>query len=106
MVFGGVFGEETFAGGGDEGVADVGEGNGGTAAFGGVEDEADAEFVRGAFEAEGYHGCVFVVEGGLVCGRWGGGGREEGPGGGSYRGCRGPWTVILAVCVRGFVGCV
>ena len=34
MVFGGVFGEETFAGGGDEGVADVGEGDGGTA-FGG-----------------------------------------------------------------------
>ena len=33
----GVFGEETFPGGGDEGVADVGEGDGGTT-FGGVED--------------------------------------------------------------------
>ena len=38
VVFGGVFGEEAFAGGGDEGVADVGEGDGGTVAFGGVED--------------------------------------------------------------------
>lgn len=37
MVFGGVFGEEAFAGGGDEGVADVGEGDGGAALLG-VED--------------------------------------------------------------------
>ena len=39
VVFGGVFGEETFAGGGDEGVADVGEGDCGAAfGLGGVED--------------------------------------------------------------------
>ena len=57
MVFGGVFGEETFAGRGVEGVAHVAEGVGGTA-FGGVEDYTDAEFVGGAFEADGYHSWV------------------------------------------------
>lgn len=50
----GVFGEKAFAGGRDEGVADVGK-DLGRAAFGRVEDQADAEFVGRAFEAESYH---------------------------------------------------
>lgn len=54
VVFGCVFGEESFAGGGDEGVADVGEDCCWAGGFG-VVDEANAEFVGGAFEAEGYH---------------------------------------------------
>lgn len=50
---GGVFWEETEAGGGDVGVAQVGEDvDGGLRGRGwGVEDQADAEFVGRAFEA-------------------------------------------------------
>ena len=58
VVARGVFGEEAGAGWGDVGVAEVGEDLGagvGAVAAGWVEDEAYAELVGGAFEAEGYH---------------------------------------------------
>lgn len=60
VVEGGVFGEEAFAWWGDVGLSDVGEDYCGRRRVGGcwfwVQDEADAEFVGGTFEAEGYHG--------------------------------------------------
>lgn len=57
VVEGGVFGEEAGAGGGDVGVSDVGEDEGGGGG-GGVRDDAYAEFVGAAFEADCVaHGC-------------------------------------------------
>ena len=57
VVPGCVFGEEAFAGGGVEGVAEVAEDGRWSGAFGRgwMLDEAHAELVGGAFEAEGYH---------------------------------------------------
>lgn len=51
VVYGGVFGEETGAGGGDVGVSEVGEDYGGRSG-GGVRDDANADFVGAAFEAD------------------------------------------------------
>ena len=56
----GVFGEEAFTRRGDEGVSDIGE-DGGRAAFVRVEDQAHAELVGGAFEAECDH-CAILQQ--------------------------------------------
>lgn len=59
VVFGRVLWEEARARWGDKGVPDVGEDlcgrGGGGFGGGGLEDDADAEFVRGAFEADCDH---------------------------------------------------
>lgn len=73
---GGVFGEEAGAGGGDVGVAEVGEDEGGGGG-GGVRDDAHAEFVGAAFEADCVaHGCGGPESAGgdgVFGRRWGGG---------------------------------
>ena len=88
VVEGGFFGEEARAGRGVVGVAEVGEDLGGLVgggrgvgcgggvaigdgdgAVGGnvrVVDDADAEFIGRAFEAQGYHLCCLAVQG--LCG--------------------------------------
>lgn len=65
VVAGGLLRHEAFAGRGIVGVADVGADDGGAAGAAAVAaavrwvlDEADAELVRGAFEADGEHGLV------------------------------------------------
>lgn len=70
VVFGGVLGEEAFAGRGDVRVSDVGEDLGGCT--GEVANKADAEFVGRAFESEGNHRLVEMKKeiAGRGCSGW------------------------------------
>ena len=67
--------------------------------LGGVEDEADAEFVGGAFEAERYHFFDLWWRGGFDGMGWlrvigGVARRRRRPGGGSLGGSRGPRSLL------------